>query len=400
MKSPNKNKNNNEKILFPPEQSEFPKLLEQAKKSENISSKCFALLEIKKLLLSLNCQFENNIDINQKNELFFIFSILLNIINKNLNKIGENIEEENENIKLLRTLLDVYNSITEIKNITSQVNDEKIIADCFEKLFTLANNKVLKKLKFYKQIKEILNKIGMNLLKYFNSNLNISSLIEIMLRNKNEKNLCEISVICLSKIIKIIDSLENNTKFESIFNIKTIFNILYKFYNSFSNNLELKNENDKNILNVVESLLTSIIKKYPTKNIIEQIYNSSLDKDMKKNDKFFQRRLYLELTKYQRSINNNKINSKVKSKVNNDIINKNEENKELSKISDQTKRIQSYKNKINKFGTNSSNDENKRINSINDIKDDEFKNNNIELNKIKNNLDKIMKKYNSNNINH
>ena len=64
LKSANKNKISKESILLPPEQSEFPKLLYQAKNSKNIFSKCFALLEIKKLLLSLNNKSENNIDIN------------------------------------------------------------------------------------------------------------------------------------------------------------------------------------------------------------------------------------------------------------------------------------------------------------------------------------------------
>lgn len=282
------NKSNNSKYNFniidvlPPEQSELPNYI-NALYGNDISNKNIALIEIKKILVhSTNA---NNIRKEHIKEILLAFNNLLSLITSDIKTKKSNIDK-NE-ITLLRYLLDDYLYISNIKSFFINIEDDKVIYNCYEKLFLILSENEFISHNYGTEIINIINKIILWLLTNFNETSTITALIKIMLdykSNLNENQICSFSIKCLDKFRKILSQIQN--KIDN----NLIFVTFYKFFNEFSKtnkNLETHYDNEKNSLLMINYMINEYINIY--NNSIWDIYNESLDDDMIKFDIYLKR---------------------------------------------------------------------------------------------------------------
>ena len=282
------NKSNNNKYNFnitdvlPPEQGELTNYI-YALYGKDISNKNIALIEIKKILVhSTNV---NNIRKEHIKEILSAFNNLLSLITSDIKSKKSNIDK-NE-IILLRYLLDDYLYISNGKSFINNIEDDKVIYSSYEKLFLIISENEFISHNYGTEIINIINKIILWLLTNFNETLTIIVLIKIISDYKSnliENQICSFSIKCLDKFRKILSQIQN--KIDN----NLIFVTFYKFYNEFSKtnkNLETHNNNEKNSLLMINYMISEYINIYS--NSIWDIYNESLDDDMKKFDIYLKR---------------------------------------------------------------------------------------------------------------
>ena len=139
----------------------------------------------------------------------------------------------------------------------------------------------------------ILNTIILCLLTNINKTLTIKELIKIISNYKSNNQdplVCSLSIKCLDKIIKILS--QNQNKIDN----NIIFVSIYKFFISYertNKNLEAKNNEEKNALLIINSLISEYVKIY--NNTIWEIYHKALDNNMIKMDIYFKRTIEILL---------------------------------------------------------------------------------------------------------
>ena len=240
-------------------------------------------------------------------EIFTAFNTLLSTITKNLKSNNnedlenDNLIESNQDIKLLQYLLDVYLLLSNQYNLMTNLDNENIIYECYERLFIIITEKSLLSYQNGTNIIQNLNTIIMNFFNNCNVTMSITSLIKLTLNYKS--NLDDYAQVC-TLAIKGLDKFRNFIqKLNNILDMKKIFETLYFFFSEFektNENLIPHNINEENALNIINSIISEFIKIYRDK--IWGLYHSSLDDDAKKNDINLKRIIEVNLKEYK---NNN-----------------------------------------------------------------------------------------------
>ena len=290
--------------------------------------------------------------LSQKNieEIFVAFNTLLSIITKNIeSNIGENLEilniiENNEDMKLLKNLLDVYYYLSNQYNIMSKLNNEVIVYECYERLFIIITEKSLLSYQNGTILIQKLNSIIMNFFNYCNASISIVSLIKIILNYKS--NTDEYGQIC-TLAIKGLDKFRNFIfKLHNILDLNKIFECFYHFFSEFektNENLIPHNINEENSLAMINAMISEFIKLYGDK--IWEIYNASLNNEIKRNDIYLQRSIQQNLREYKN--NNFLFNSNLKVDKNFNIIKNDNMFNNLQKINNDNNNINIVRNQEN-----------------------------------------------------
>jgi len=274
-------------------------------------------------------------------EIFTAFNTLLSTITKNI-KINnsEDLEldtliESNQDIKLLKYLIDVYLLLSNKYKLMTNLSNEDIIYECYERLFIIITEKSLISYQNGTNLIQNMNSIIMNFFNNCNVTLSITSLIKVTLNYKSSSDdysqVCILAIKGLDKFRNFIPKLSNNL------DMKKIFETLFLFYSEFektNENLLPHNINEENALNIINSIISEFIKIYGDR--IWGLYHSVLDDNIKKADVYLKRSIELNLKEF----NNNNI-----------LIN--------------TNSIQQLTNKYNFY--NMRNNENNNDNNINNI---------------------------------
>ena len=268
--------------VLPPDINELPNYIKILYEND-IKNKNLSLAEIKKILIhSIE---KNNINENQIKDILIAFNNQLFSIFTKIEKNKQNIDK-NE-IILLRYILDDYFLIVNTESLIINIKDINFIYDTYEKLFLFLSSKELQLLNNSSDILNIINKIILCLLSNLNMALTIKTLIKIISKYKSETNqdlINSFAIKCLNKIRKGLSQIKN------IIDNNSIFISLYEFFIDFektNKNLETNNENEKNSLLMINSLITEYINIY--NNSIWDIYHNSLDNNMLKLDIYFKR---------------------------------------------------------------------------------------------------------------
>ncbi len=353
-------------------QNDISNILKQIYSSD-VNSKCNALTNLQLFL-------QNNENIlGQKNieEIFIAFNTLLSIITKsiksNIDLEINTILENSQDIKLLKNLLDVYYYLSNQFNIMTKMNNENIVYECYERLFIIITEKSLLSFQYATDLIKTLNSIIMNFFNFCNPTISIISLIKIILNYKS--NTDEYGQMC-TIAIKGLDKFKNYiVKLHNFLDLNKIFECLYHFFSEFektNENLIPHNINEKNSLAMINSMITEFIKLYGDK--IWDIYNNSLNNEIKRVDIYLKRNILKNLREYK---NNNFLSNNNFQIDNNFNIIQNNNN-----IKNELASENNYKSKNE---INIENNMNKKANTYIEDKNDVM----IYINKLKENV-KIM----------
>ena len=371
-----------------PSSNEITYLLKQLYSSD-INGK-YVILNNILLFLQKN---ENNLNEKTIEEIFDAFNTLLSSITNNIKSIKDgnleiqNIIENNQDIKLLKYLIDVYYDLSNQNQLMSLLDNELIIYECYERLFIIITEKSLISFQCGTNLIKSLNSIIMNFLNNCNVTISIISLIKIILNYKSNTDdtaeVCTLAIKGLDKYRPFIFKLIN------ILNMNKIFESFYQFFSEFektNENLIPHNINEKNALDMINSLICEFIKIYGDK--IWDVYNNSLSNDLKRIDIYFRRSIQNILRNYKN--NNVLMNSNLN--INFNIANNNNNFINVNNLSSVNNAVQLFvnpdkgKDKNNPFLNN----------NINDFRNEE-ENVMFLVNKIKEN-GKIMDENERNNI--
>ena len=353
-------------------QNDISNILKQIYSSD-VNSKCNALTNLQLFL-------QNNENIlGQKNieEIFIAFNTLLSIITKsiksNIDLEINTILENSQDIKLLKNLLDVYYYLSNQFNIMTKMNNENIVYECYERLFIIITEKSLLSFQYATDLIKTLNSIIMNFFNFCNPTISIISLIKIILNYKS--NTDEYGQMC-TIAIKGLDKFKNYiVKLHNFLDLNKIFECLYHFFSEFektNENLIPHNINEKNSLAMINSMITEFIKLYGDK--IWDIYNNSLNNEIKRVDIYLKRNILKNLREYKN--NNFLLNNNFQIDNNFNIIQNN------NNIKNELASENNYKSKNE---INIENNMNKKANTYIEDKNDVM----IYINKLKENV-KIM----------
>ena len=353
-------------------QNDISNILKQIYSSD-VNSKCNALTNLQLFL-------QNNENIlGQKNieEIFIAFNTLLSIITKsiksNIDLEINTILENSQDIKLLKNLLDVYYYLSNQFNIMTKMNNENIVYECYERLFIIITEKSLLSFQYATDLIKTLNSIIMNFFNFCNPTISIISLIKIILNYKS--NTDEYGQMC-TIAIKGLDKFKNYiVKLHNFLDLNKIFECLYHFFSEFektNENLIPHNINEKNSLAMINSMITEFIKLYGDK--IWDIYNNSLNNEIKRVDIYLKRNILKNLREYKN--NNFLLNNNFQIDNNFNIIQNN------NNIKNELASENNYKSKNE---INIENNMNKKANTYIEDKNDVM----IYINKLKKNV-KIM----------
>ena len=353
-------------------QNDISNILKQIYSSD-VNSKCNALTNLQLFL-------QNNENIlGQKNieEIFIAFNTLLSIITKsiksNIDLEINTILENSQDIKLLKNLLDVYYYLSNQFNIMTKMNNENIVYECYERLFIIITEKSLLSFQYATDLIKTLNSIIMNFFNFCNPTISIISLIKIILNYKS--NTDEYGQMC-TIAIKGLDKFKNYiVKLHNFLDLNKIFECLYHFFSEFektNENLIPHNINEKNSLAMINSMITEFIKLYGDK--IWDIYNNSLNNEIKRVDIYLKRNILKNLREYKN--NNFLLNNNFQIDNNFNIIQNN------NNIKNELASENNYKSKNE---INIENDVDKKANTYIEDKNDVM----IYINKLKENV-KIM----------
>ena len=353
-------------------QNDISNILKQIYSSD-VNSKCNALTNLQQFL-------QNNENIlGQKNieEIFIAFNTLLSIITKsiksNIDLEINTILENSQDIKLLKNLLDVYYYLSNQFNIMTKMNNENIVYECYERLFIIITEKSLLSFQYATDLIKTLNSIIMNFFNFCNPTISIISLIKIILNYKS--NTDEYGQMC-TIAIKGLDKFKNYiVKLHNFLDLNKIFECLYHFFSEFektNENLIPHNINEKNSLAMINSMITEFIKLYGDK--IWDIYNNSLNNEIKRVDIYLKRNILKNLREYKN--NNFLLNNNFQIDNNFNIIQNN------NNIKNELASENNYKSKNE---INIENNMNKKANTYIEDKNDVM----IYINKLKENV-KIM----------
>ena len=353
-------------------QNDISNILKQIYSSD-VNSKCNALANLQLFL-------QNNENIlGQKNieEIFIAFNTLLSIITKsiksNIDLEINTILENSQDIKLLKNLLDVYYYLSNQFNIMTKMNNENIVYECYERLFIIITEKSLLSFQYATDLIKTLNSIIMNFFNFCNPTISIISLIKIILNYKS--NTDEYGQMC-TIAIKGLDKFKNYiVKLHNFLDLNKIFECLYHFFSEFektNENLIPHNINEKNSLAMINSMITEFIKLYGDK--IWDIYNNSLNNEIKRVDIYLKRNILKNLREYKN--NNFLLNNNFQIDNNFNIIQNN------NNIKNELASENNYKSKNE---INIENNMNKKANTYIEDKNDVM----IYINKLKENV-KIM----------
>ena len=354
-------------------QNDISNILKQIYSSD-VNSKCNALTNLQLFL-------QNNENIlGQKNieEIFIAFNTLLSIITKsiksNIDLEINTILENSQDIKLLKNLLDVYYYLSNQFNIMTKMNNENIVYECYERLFIIITEKSLLSFQYATDLIKTLNSIIMNFFNFCNPTISIISLIKIILNYKS--NTDEYGQMC-TIAIKGLDKFKNYiVKLHNFLDLNKIFECLYHFFSEFektNENFIPHNINEKNSLAMINSMITEFIKLYGDK--IWDIYNNSLNNEIKRVDIYLKRNILKNLREYKN--NNFLLNNNFQIDNNFNIIQNNNNN-----IKNELASENNYKSKNE---INIENNMNKKANTYIEDKNDVM----IYINKLKENV-KIM----------
>ena len=319
--------------------NEISTILNQLYSSDlNIKYQCLA---------NLNNKIKNNDSSLTKKvveEIFTAFNTLLSTITKNIksNIIDDleidNLLESNQDIKLLKYLLDVYLLLSNQYNLMTNLDNEDIIYECYERLFIIITEKSLISYQNGTNLIQNLNTIIMNFFNNCNVTLSIISLIKLTLNYKSSSD--DYAQVC-TLAIKGLDKFRNFiSKLNSILDMKKIFETLYLFFSEFektNENLIPHNINEENALNIINSIISEFIKIYGDR--IWGLYHSSLDDDLKRMDTHFKRSIELNLKEFKNNnvlINNNSL-IQIANKYNFNNPIKDENNINVNNINDNNK---------------------------------------------------------------
>ena len=319
--------------VLPPEQNELPNYIKNLN-GKDIVVKNLSLSEIKKILIhSIE---KNCIDINIIKDILFAFNNLISSIIKIIDEKNGNLDKIE--IILIRYLLDDYLVIANNNSIIKKISDFDIIYNCYEKLLLLISKKKLQSIN--SRIINIINEIILLLLGNFQETLTIKVLIKIISNNKsnNKIPITSLAIKCLYKFKKILPKI--NSRIDN----NSIFVSLYEFFLDFSKgngNIEPKNENEKNALLMIKSLISEYINIY--KKSIWDIYRNSLDDNMKKIDIYFKRTIEILLREFN---SKNLLESLSKSKNSKNFLSQDSTNNKV------IEEIMSYVNKLKQKNSN------------------------------------------------
>ena len=256
---------------------------------------------------------DNSLTKKVNEEIFMAFNSLLSTITKNIKSNSsddleiDNLIESSQDIKLLKYLTDVYLLLSNQYNIMANLDNEKIVYECYERLLIIITEKSLISYQNGTNLIQDLNSIIMNFFNNCNVTLSIISLIKLTLNYKSSSD--DYSQVC-TLAIKGLDKFRNFIpKLNSILDMKKIFETLYIFFSEFektNENLVAHNINEENALNMINSIISEFIKIYEDR--IWGVYHSSLDENMKRVDIHLKRSIEVNLKEYKNNnilINNN-----------------------------------------------------------------------------------------------
>ena len=260
-------------------------------------------------LASINNKIRNN-DIsltkNTIEEILKAFNTLLSTITKNIksNKEDEseidNLIESNQDIKLLKYLSDVYLLLSSQFKFMSNLDNESIIYECYERLLIIITEKSLMSYQNGNYIINTLNSIIMNFFNNCKVTLSITSLIKLTLNYKSSNDdYAQVCTLAIKGLDKFRDCLQ---KLNTILDMKKIFETLYLFFFEFektNENLIPHNINEENALNMINSIIIELIKIYGDR--IWGLYHSSLNDDLKRMDIYLKRSIEINLKEYKNS---------------------------------------------------------------------------------------------------
>ena len=351
--------------------NEISNILQQIYSSD-VNGKCNALYNLQLFLQ----KYEDILGNKNIEEILVAFNTLLSIITKNIkSNVYLEIQGDSENsqdMKLLKNLLDVYYIFSKQYNIMIKLDNETIVYECYERLFIIITEQSLLSFEYGRNLIQILNSIIMNFFNFCNATLSIISLIKILLNYKSNTDeygqMCTIAIKGLDKFTNFIFKLHN------ILDLNKIFVCLYHFFSEFektNENLIPHNINEENSLSMINSMISEFIKLYGDK--IWDIYNNSLNDDLKKFDIYLKRNIMKNLREYKNNnfllnnslkidmnfnlakTNNNiqneykNVNNNINSEINKENINDNISNK--SNICNEDKNdVNTYINKIKEKG--------------------------------------------------
>ena len=328
--------------------------------TSDIATKCQSLINLQNLI-------QNNENILTKKdiqEIFTAFNYLLSTIIKNLKANNgddldlDNLIENSQDIKLLKYLIRLYSHISNQYKIMSNLDNEKILYECYEQLLTIITQNSLISCQNGMLIIKNLNSIIMNFLNNCNFTLSIISLIKIILNYKSSTD--DNAQIC-TLAIKGLDKFRNSIpKLNAILDKEKIFETFYLFFSEFEKtniNLIPHNINEENALNIINSIISEFVQIYGDN--IWGLYHSSLNDDMKRIDIQLKRSIEINLKDYKNKnmiIDRNSL-QKLANKYNFNNINNsnnekniiiNEDNNKMNKVEE--KDIIYYVNKLKGSG--------------------------------------------------
>ena len=183
---------------------------------------------------------DNSITQTMAEEIFNAFNNLLSTITKNIKSNGnedleiDNLIESNNDIKLLKYLLDIYLLLSNQYKLMTNLDNENIIYECYERLFIIITEKSLISYQNGRNLIQNLNTIIMNFFNNCNVTLSITSLIKLVINYKSSSD--DYSQVC-TLAIKGLDKFRNFiSKLSSILDMKKIFETLFLFFSEFKKN--------------------------------------------------------------------------------------------------------------------------------------------------------------------